>query len=248
VKVNEHGLERLPQKRSLLGIAWDALGEFVRLPAPAPEQSEGDQRLPPGELRRLPHDFRMPPAPPAVVWTPPAEGREDEPLPFDWAKETVRHAGIVVHAWLQRIAEDELRGWDAKRVASLRPRIAADLRRRGVATAEIERAAGIVAAALTNTLQDQRGRWLLGSHPVARNEHRLRIPGRSFRIDRYIEDEKGAKWVVDYKTSAHEGGGLDAFLDQQRERYAAQLDSYADAVGGARRGLYFPLLQGWREW
>ena len=29
-----------------------------------------------------------------------------------------------------------------------------------------------------------------------------------------------------------------------------QLDGYARALGipGARRGLYFPLLKGWREW
>jgi hypothetical protein len=31
-------------------------------------------------------------------------------------------------------------------------------------------------------------------------------------------------------------------------RYAAQLDGYAEAMGGARRGLYFPLLKNWREW
>ena len=68
------------------------------------------------------------------------------------------------------------------------------------------------------------------------------------RIDRYIEDAKGGKWVVDYKTSEHTGGGIDAFLDAERERYEAQLDGYAAAVGGARRALYFPLLRGWREW
>ena len=101
---------------------------------------------------------------------------------------------------------------------------------------------------MKNTISDPQGRWPLGPHPVAISEHRLRTPSRSLRIDRYIEDEKGLKWVVDYKTSAHEGGGLDAFLDEQRERYAAQLDSYAEAVGGARRALYFPLHKGWRAW
>ena len=55
-------------------------------------------------------------------------------------------------------------------------------------------------------------------------------------------------WVVDYKTSAHEGGGLDAFLDEQRERYVAQLNAYANAVGGAKPGLYFPLQMSWRMW
>jgi hypothetical protein len=53
---------------------------------------------------------------------------------------------------------------------------------------------------------------------------------------------------VDYKTSGHEGANVDAFLDRERERYAAQLGRYARALGGADRlGLYFPLLGGWRE-
>ena len=117
-----------------------------------------------------------------------------------------------------------------------------------VVHANLDHALGIVLTVLKNTLADDRGRRLLGPHTVAINEHRLRTPSRSFRIDRYIEDEKDVKWVVDYKTSAHEGGGLDAFLDEQRERYAVQLDSYAEAVGGSKRGLYFPLHRGWRQW
>jgi hypothetical protein len=146
------------------------------------------------------------------------------------------------------IAEDEMRGWDAARVDRIKPRIVRELHRLGVPPAATERAASIVATALKNALADERGRWLLGPHPRSRNEYRLRGPGRSFRIDRYFEDAQGVKWVVDYKTSEHEGGEVEAFLDLQRERYAAQLDAYSDALGGARRGLYFPLLRGWREW
>jgi len=204
--------------------------------------------LPAGELRRLPADFVVPQPPEAAEWKAPDEGREEEQIEFSWAQETVRHAGSVVHAWLERIAEDALRGWDAKRVDALRARFAGDLERRGVAPAELERALGLVVSALRNALADERGRWLLGPHPVARSEYRLRNRLRSFRVDRYIEDAKGTRWVVDYKTSEHAGGGIEAFLDEQRERYAAQLDAYAEAMGGATRGLYFPLHKGWRTW
>jgi ATP-dependent helicase/nuclease subunit A len=55
-------------------------------------------------------------------------------------------------------------------------------------------------------------------------------------------------WVIDYKTSRHEGAGVDAFLDRELERYAPQLARYAKALGDTRMGLYFPLLSGWREW
>ncbi len=247
VKVDGDGVVKMPSRRSLLGLAWSALEDRVRLPAAVAAVTEEKESLPAGELRRLPTDFEMPAAPNSTAWKSAQEGREEEGPLFDWAKETVRHAGTVVHAWLQRIAEDQLAGWDAKRVDSLRTRFSTDLKRRGVAPAEMDRAVGIVVSALKNALADERGRWVLGPHPVALNELRLRNRERSFRIDRYFEDDKGEKWVVDYKTSEHEGSGIEVFLDQQRERYAAQLDGYAEAVGGARRGLYFPLQRGWRE-
>ncbi len=80
----------------------------------------------------------------------------------------------------------------------------------------MDRAVGIVVTALKNALADERGRWLLGPHPVVRSEYRLRNRERSFRIDRYFEDANGKKWVVDYKTSEHEGAGVEVFLDLQR--------------------------------
>jgi ATP-dependent helicase/nuclease subunit A len=248
VKVDEDGVMKMPSRRSLLGLAWDALADQVRLPAPVAEQLKVTASLPAGELKRLPVDFEMPEAPDSTAWKAQDEGRAEEGPAFDWAKETARHAGIVVHAWLQRIADDGLQGWDEKRVNALRARFAGDLQRRGIAPGELDRASKLVVAALKNALSDERGRWLLGPHPVARNEYRLRNSSRSFRIDRYIEDGQGTKWVVDYKTSEHEGAGIEAFLDAQRERYAAQLDGYAEAVGGAGRGIYFPLHKGWRAW
>jgi len=248
VKVDEDGVVKMPARRSLLGLAWAAVADSVRLPEAATASDDQVASLPAGELRRLAADFALPEAPAAAAWSAPAQGREDEGPPFDWAKEGVRLAGIVVHAWLQRIAEDGLRGWDAQRVDALRGGFVADLGRRGVAPGDLDHAAEIVISALKNALADPRGRWLLGPHPVARSEYRLRTRDRRFRIDRVFEDADGKKWVVDYKTSEHEGGGLEAFLDQQRERYATQLDAYAHALGGASCGLYFPLQKGWREW
>ena len=67
-------------------------------------------------------------------------------------------------------------------------------------------------------------------------------------MDRLIRETDGTQWVVDYKTSRHEGANVEAFLDEERRRYAAQLDAYAAVLGGARRGLYFPLHSGWRSW
>jgi ATP-dependent exoDNAse (exonuclease V) beta subunit len=73
---------------------------------------------------------------------------------------------------------------------------------------------------------------------------------RMLVIDRVFEDDVGDTWIVDYKTSTHEGGDLEAFLMKEQERYHDQLEGYVAALGKpeARRGLYFPLLKGWREW
>jgi ATP-dependent exoDNAse (exonuclease V) beta subunit len=74
-----------------------------------------------------------------------------------------------------------------------------------------------------------------------------------FVIDRTFRDRDGQRWVVDYKTSSHEGGDVEGFLTREQERYRTQLDRYAALMRmldaePVRRGLYFPLLKGWREW
>jgi ATP-dependent exoDNAse (exonuclease V) beta subunit len=249
VKVSEDGVVKLPSKRSLLGLAWGALGEAVRLPAAVGEEEVGRKPLPAGELRRLPSDFEMPLVPNSTVWKTREEARDEEPVEFSWVGETARHVGTVVHKWLQRMAEDELRGWTKERIQSLESHFADELHRRGVRPSEIKRAAGLVSEALSNTIADERGRWLLGPHAEAWSEYRFRTAdGKRLVADRLIREASGEHWVVDYKTSRHEGGESAAFLDRERERYAAQLEQYAERLDNARMGLYFPLLRGWREW
>ena len=57
-------------------------------------------------------------------------------------------------------------------------------------------------------------------------------------------------WIIDYKTSSHSAEGLEAFLTEQRETYAPQLEGYARILAPAqgktladvRLALYFPML------
>ncbi len=110
-----------------------------------------------------------------------------------------------------------------------------------------------VAQALTNVVQDDRGRWVLGGHPEQRCELRLSaIQGarvRRFVLDRTFVTAEGERWIVDYKAGAHEGADVEAFLESEQERYRGQLEAYAAALDpAARLGLYFPLVPGWRQW
>jgi hypothetical protein len=123
-----------------------------------------------------------------------------------------------------------------------------------VVEGELDAALDRVVAALASSLEDPRGTWLLGPQANARNEYRIStaIDGvrRRLVIDRMFEDREGRTWIVDYKTSSHEGADLERFLADEEKRYRDQLERYVAAVrkADARRGLYFPLLKGWREW
>ena len=260
LKVDDDGVVKMPSRRSLLGLAAAAMPNLP-LPSPsggnAPEKKEaiGSGITPAGALRRLPAEFRLPDAPEPVAWGGPPEDREPAAqIEFSWVGVTARHAGSVVHRWLQTIADDEMQGWDRERIEGLRDLFRSMLAARGVAEAELDAAVTRVIAALCHCLEDARGRWLLGPQRDARSELRITTLATGERrrlvIDRTFTDADGRRWIVDYKTSSHEGADIDAFLDRERERYRAQLESYAAALSAQRPmlALYFPLLSGWREW
>src|SRR5205807_2056831 len=172
---DEHGDLKKPLAHSLLERAWPAAEE--RFPeATEPTRVNEARRAPISvTLKQLATDIQLPKLPDAVRWTAPAEGRvAEEEIEFSWAGETARHVGSVVHRWLQRIAEDELRGWDGKRVDALEPWFGKELERRGVSLSELKRSSESVASALKNTLADERGRWVLGPHGEAHSEFRIR--------------------------------------------------------------------------
>ena len=132
------------------------------------------------------------------------------------------------------------------------------LREQGLSGAPLEEAQARVTRALGATLADPRGRWLFDpAHGEARSELALTalLDERrvSLVIDRTFVDADGTRWIVDFKTSEHGGGGLDAFLDREQARYREQLERYARVLRllesrPQRLALYFPLVSGWREW
>lgn len=249
VACDDEGDPKPPAKRSLLGRLWFQAQAHVG-PLPASPAKASVARLP-ETLWRLPAGFEVPAPPAPAPWRAAEGAPEASEIEFSWAGEVARHVGTVVHRWLQRMAEDGLCGWDARRVDSLRPRLAMEFERRGVPTEELGAAIERALTALRNALSDPRGRWILGPHAEARTEYRLRAVTErgvaSCVIDRVFRDADGTRWIVDYKTSRHEGADSEAFLNRERERYARQLESYGRLLPGARCGLYFPLLKGWRD-
>ena len=67
-------------------------------------------------------------------------------------------------------------------------------------------------------------------------------------VDRsFVED--GVRWIVDYKTGAHEGGDVEHFIAARRAEYAPQLARYAALFTDApvRQALYFVDLDRFEE-
>ncbi len=259
--------EPKPRAGSLLARLWPAVaGDFVGVQAPenaqvTPDAASDATSAAPQWIHRLPLDWTPPPAPARVDVALPAHdaahASAQDQVEFSWASETAKHIGTVVHRFLQRIAEDGVAAWDVTRVQGLRAAYQRELKRLGVPASEMDHAVGRVSAALSASVADTRGRWMLDAHPEARAELRLTglIAGEmtDVVIDRTFIDEHGVRWIIDFKTSVHEGADREAFLDNERVRYAAQLQRYGALMRMAedreiRLGLYFPLLGGWREW
>ncbi len=247
-----------PRSRTPLARLWPALEEEFRrsLSAPKGEADEPHAATRP-PLRRLAPGWvprRPPPAPPLARL--PLAQRSLEPPEFSWVGETARHVGTVVHAALQALAaaaELPSRAWVESRAGLYRQQ----LRRYGVPERDLERAAAVVVEALARTVSDATGCWILArQHPQAASELALTgiVGGRltSVVVDRSFVDTRGTRWVIDFKTSRHEGGRLEEFIDQELERYRGQLETYAALARGlgpepVRAALYFPLLGVFRE-
>ncbi len=256
-----------PDLRSLLYQLWpEVRGEFEsafarRSHAVATHPTEPAENTETGfPIRRLPLSWRLP-VPPLALTAGMASDTAPVELPaveFEWASETIRHVGTVVHRVLQYIARDGVERWSTGRLRGMQPVFDRILTELGVPAAQREQAVARVERALQQTLVDTRGRWLLdAAHAETHSELSLSgvLDGDIVNVvlDRTFVDENGTRWIVDYKTSAHEGGGLDDFLGREQERYRFQLERYARLMAQLdprpiRLGLYFPLLGGWREW
>ncbi len=247
-------------------VAEDVAAEGAKQGAPTDEMSAPLARrlaaselpLPAGQpLRRLAADWAAVELDslPQLPRLPIARQSLEQELEFSWVQETSRSIGTVVHAALQQFGSaSELPARAA--IEANRAEFTHQLHRHGVPERELQRAVRVVVDALTRTVDDRRGQWIFSrKHAEAHSELALTgiAAGRltNVVIDRsFVAD--GTRWVIDFKTSAHEGGGLESFLEREMDRYQGQLRRYVElarALGPlpVRAALYFPLLSAFRE-
>ena len=259
--------------RSLLGIAWDALkSDFERAhaerkPAVNTAPQQGEFVFPPPapaiQLRRLPADWKPREYAVSTADVDPIVERLERPR----GGLSARAFGTVVHALLEDLAG--LGGIDAagvspavlEQLGGWRSRAMAMLRAAGLPRAEAEPQSAEVVRALLSVLHDAEGRWILGARSDAQTEASWSIWAaddvvRTLRGDRIFRAgatpcsaEETHLWIVDYKTARRGASGIDAFLQQEKEKYLGQLEAYATVMRKVhgedtplRLALYYPLL------
>ena len=249
-----------PRAGSLLALLWPTVGSRfladAALDGAARAPSGGtDETLRGGPLWRLPPEWipelHAASQPDALAVSEDAKGEEWPE--FDWASETARRVGSLVHAELQHLNVDTT----AAEIRVREPQFRRWLAARGIPAERLQPSAERVMAALLSALNDPKARWILKrGYQDDLREHALSGHSQGEVVhavfDRSFVDA-GVRWVIDYKTSQHLGGGLDEFLDREVERYRPQMRRYAllaQKLGPEQvmLGLYFPLMRAWREW
>lgn len=256
---NDTAMLAAPQKGSLLELLWplpEVRQAFEALPLPSEKPVLSAVATGNKPLRRLPSNWQTPSLPrgPEVVVRHRSTGT-DSHVVYEWAGDRVRHIGTLVHRYLERFAIDGVTNWTAERLAQVP--FEYRLLELGLPANECQGAAAEVREALLQSLGSRHGQWILRQHEDARNEWALSgIDGNELvnvTIDRSFVDEDGVRWIIDYKTSRHEGGELEGFLAEQKRRYRNQLERYARLVHALegrrlRVGLYFPVLDEFLDW
>jgi len=254
-------------------VAEDRTKKFVMSLFPEEEDegfidsiaASGEEQERPTMLQRLPLNFsahaRFDAArklPYGDVETAMDDARFDRPV----GSFEARAFGNALHAFLEILAKRladrigvemllrEIVGWS--------PRIAAVLRGEGLSPAVVERLTTRVETAMTNTLRDPEGLWVLSSHNWASSEHALTSwedKRGSVRLDRvFLAGAEPLKpgddylWIIDYKTATHGRERVDDFLAEERAKYGPQMEAYGrmmhgrETPGKLRVGLYYPTL------
>jgi ATP-dependent exoDNAse (exonuclease V) beta subunit len=259
LKSDKEGEPRNPAKGSFLDLIYPHVSNDFDLTSDKSTNNDLDLTNDSVCLHRLPIDWQPTTTGTNIEWqTTEQQTAERERIEFSWAGQAARLVGTLTHQYLHQVSEQGIDQWDEQRLQTLKPTIEASLISSGLPQDALETSTQKVIYALTNIIQSEKAQWILTNHSQAQSEYAISgvINGKIVNriIDRTFVDEDGTRWIIDYKTSSHEGGNLEGFLDEEQSRYEAQMNEYAQMLGNLgdepqsiRVGLYFPLMDAWRE-
>jgi ATP-dependent exoDNAse (exonuclease V) beta subunit len=293
---DDRGLTLVEPANSLLATAWPALQDEVRArfedwkaagtPSEVHEESEIESIAATGEsnlavmpspirptlLRRLPPDYQIgvheiqPPTASATAGAPSLYQRHEGGL-------LSRALGTAIHTLLEELARlRKDRGWEAARsaLASIKPRIAAQVRAFGLDQPQSTEIATQALQLALDASYDPIGSWILSPHlSGASEEGWVGMVGgelRSVRVDRVFKagptpgtEEGDCWWIIDYKAACTANFDPARPVQDLRAFFGPQIESYAQILRNLQGkdepgctilvGLYYPrmMLLDWWE-
>lgn len=147
----------------------------------------------------------------------------------DFVDTLATDVGILVHFYLQLIADSSISDWPTTRVQPLLPAMRRWFKQRHYDVRQTESGSKRVLACLEATLDSKEGRWILQERESTANEMAIEftsIQAVSKKIiDRtFIED--GVRWIIDYKSVELDIGTPESALKAIAKQYQKQLDDY----------------------
>jgi hypothetical protein len=176
---------------------------------------------------------------------------------FKLVSNQYRLTGVVLHKILQLFSIQGYSWWTNSKPVEQIAYIKRQLSQQGLSDHSMEAAMNAVLSAISHTLEDKRGQWILHPHQEAKSEYAITaILDRQIEnlvLDRTFVDEKGIRWIIDYKTTTLTHEDMEEFLAREQDKYLEKMRKYSRAIRmtdprPVRMGLYFPALPAWREW
>lgn len=234
------GTPRRPTQGSLLAKLWPLIDNDN---LPMAEEDENETMCEPESVHLYRHAENWK-SPIKIDLTPTRLNPVDH-ASYIWQSEHLRHVGTLTHRLLRQICEDGIHTWSTARIEQQRSSIQQQLRALGVLPAHLENASETVITALTQSLADTKGRWLLDNqHQDSACELALSVR-RHGEIKQYVIDRTfiadNVRWIVDYKV----------VTEANDEDHRAQLERYATLFKSSakiRLAIYYPLQQQLSEW
>ena len=228
-----------PESRTLLATIWDALRHHELIET-ITTQPTADKQQPPldalqqaATLNRL-HRANLPATvePPAVTaQAVESETDQDSPGSDETALQT--QMGNIIHVVLQHYVTNKAL-LDSGMLSMQKQRWSRDLQASGFEDHDIEKALMFIEASLHVTTSNEELEWIFdATHSQSSTELALqtRSAGRLHNhiVDRSFIDERGYRWIIDYKSAAKPAAlSEQQFIDRQIDQHTEQLTRYAN--------------------
>lgn len=242
-----------PANNSAFSWLWPVIEPMVNWLSPVEtNEIENNIAIAGATLSRLTNDWQ---APVQSSDQPIQQQQNQELLELEPERDQLAHAplaiaiGRVVHRALEALAYYGESWWLTLNQSNW---LMQQLRDESLIEQEKPQASKEIQRAIENTLQDEKGQWILQSHTEAHCEYALNYFYKerlaTAIIDRTFIDDEGQRWIIDYKTSLNQEVDLATYLRSQVERYQPQLSKYKTLMQAMdtrpiKMALYFPLLK-----